>query len=280
MKIGFIGAGKVGVSLGKYLTERKVKVTGYYSRTLKSSIEAAEFTNTRVYEEARFLVEDSDAIFITVPDGAIIKVWDELKVLPIKDKIISHFSGSLSSEVFSDSSRYDAFGYSIHPLFAINDKYHSYKELSKAVFTIEGHEKYLNDLTGLFESFGNEVSVIQAADKTRYHASAAMVSNLYVGLVALGEKMLVDCGFAPEKAHRALAPLIQGNTENILAYGTTDALTGPIERNDLGTILNHLQVLHPKEKEVYKALSGLALEVAEEKHKDRDYKKIKGVIKE
>ena len=49
MNIGFIGAGKVGFSLGKYLTERNVRVSGYYSRNPQSSREAADFTNTRQY---------------------------------------------------------------------------------------------------------------------------------------------------------------------------------------------------------------------------------------
>ncbi|WP_085994216.1 Rossmann-like and DUF2520 domain-containing protein [Oceanobacillus senegalensis] len=280
MKVGFIGAGKVGVSLGKYLTEHNVNVTGYYSKTSKSSIEAAEFTNTSAYQGINDLVEDSDAIFLTVPDGMINKVWEQLKMLPIENKIISHFSGLLSSTVFSDISRHHAFGYSIHPLFAIHDKYHSYKELSKSFFTIEGHERYLNHLSRLFEGFGNQVVVIQAEDKIRYHAAASMVSNLYIGLVSLGEKMLVDCGFTPDKAHQALTPLIQGNTKNILSSGTRDALTGPIERNDSLTIFNHLQVLEPQEKEVYKALSRQVLKVAEEKHTDRDYEKIKEVLKE
>lgn len=132
MKIGFIGAGKVGVSLGKYLTERGVRVVGYYSRTYQSALEAAKFTNTRAYDKISFLVEDSDAIFLAVPDRMISVVWEQLKLLPIENKIISHFSGSLSSAVFSDISRYHAYGYSIHPLFAINDKYNSYKELSQA----------------------------------------------------------------------------------------------------------------------------------------------------
>jgi predicted short-subunit dehydrogenase-like oxidoreductase (DUF2520 family) len=280
MKVGFIGAGKAGVTIGRYLTEHHVHVTGYYSRTLQSSIEAAEFTNTKTYETMKSLVEDSDTIFLTVPDGMIDQVWEQLKRLPIEGKIISHFSGSLSSAVFSDSSAYHAYGYSIHPLFAINDKYHSYKELSKSVITIEGHEKYLNELSLLFEGLGNKVSVIRAEDKVRYHAAATMVSNLYVGLVSMGENILVDCGFSPEAAHQALIPLIQGNTENIVSYGTREALTGPVERNDSGTIRNHLQVLKPQEKEVYQVLSKLVLEIAEEKHKDRNYNEIRRAMNE
>ncbi len=279
MNIGFIGAGKVGVSLGKYLTERGIKVTGYYSKTFQSALEAAKFTNTRAYERIKFLVEDSDAIFLAVPDGTIASVWEQMKMLPIENKIISHFSGSLSSAVFSDIDRYLAYGYSIHPLFAINDKYNSYKELSHAFFTIEGHEKYLPQLQTLFSGFGNRVELIRKEDKTLYHACAAMASNLYVGLVYQCEQILMKCGFSKENAHQALVPLILGNADNIAKYGPKDALTGPIERNDLSTVLEHLASLSGEELEVYKALSGQVLHVAKEKHKNRDYKEIEGAIK-
>lgn len=280
MKIGFIGAGKAGFTLGKYLISHHTAVTGFYSKTSASAIEAAQFTNTKAYADLSQLVQDSDALFLTVPDSEITHVWEQLKCFPIENKIISHVSGSFSSAVFSDIHSYGAYGYSIHPLFPIHDQYESYKELSKAFFTIEGDKKYIDDLFQLFKSFGNEIAVIQEKDKTRYHAAAAIVSNLYVGLVSLGEEMLMSCGFTQDEAHRALTPLIKGNTDNILSSGTTDALTGPIERNDALTISNHLQILNQKEKDVYKVLSRLVLAIAEEKHKDRDYDEIKGVLTE
>lgn len=278
MDIGFIGAGKVGFSLGKYLTERGVRVTGYYSRTPQSSQKAADFTNTRQYLNVRHLVEDSDVIFLAVPDGAISAIWEQLKMLPIQNKIISHFSGSLSSAVFSDIERYHAYGYSIHPLFAINDKYNSYRELSHAFFTIEGHPRYLSQFLRLFESFGNTVEVIEAKDKVRYHASAAMISNLYVGLANLCEQMLRSCGFSSVNAHKALAPLLLGNAENIVKYGVEGALTGPIERNDLSTVSDHLENLTGEEREVYQCLSKQVLKVANAKHPSRDYAALEEVL--
>ena len=50
IKFGFIGAGKVGFSLGKYLKENNINVIGYYSRKLHSSQEAAFFTDTKHFE--------------------------------------------------------------------------------------------------------------------------------------------------------------------------------------------------------------------------------------
>lgn len=278
MTFGFIGAGKVGFSMGKFLTERGIKVTGYYNRTPQSSLEAADFTNTRQYFNIRHLVEDSDAIVLAVPDGAITAIWEQLKMLPIQNKLIIHFSGSLSSMVFSEIERYHAYGYSIHPLLAVHDKYTSYQDLARAMFTLEGHPAYLNQLKVMFENFGNTVEIISARDKVRYHASAAMASNLYVGLVNLCEEMLRSCGFSARNAHKALAPLILGNVNNIVGAGTSGALTGPIERNDVETILTHLEHLTEEEKEIYLSLSLQVLKVAKAKHPERNYDELEGVL--
>ena len=49
MRAGFIGAGKVGFTLGKYLAMHGIEISGYYSRTPASAKEAAEFTQSRYY---------------------------------------------------------------------------------------------------------------------------------------------------------------------------------------------------------------------------------------
>ena len=86
MKAGFIGAGKVGFSLGKYLAENGIQVTGYYSRSSKSARQAAEFTSTKHFTNLTDIVKESDTLFITVPDGAISEVWEHIRKLPIKNK--------------------------------------------------------------------------------------------------------------------------------------------------------------------------------------------------
>ena len=60
MRIGFIGAGKVGFTLGKYFREHGIEVTGYYSRSIQSASEAAEFT-----------IIDSRKDFFSLQRGAV-----------------------------------------------------------------------------------------------------------------------------------------------------------------------------------------------------------------
>ena len=87
MKAGFIGAGKVGFSLGKYLVSNGVAVTGYYSKSLKSAEEAADFTKTKTYNSIASILKDSDTIFVTVPDGIIKKYGIICEIWMLKIKI-------------------------------------------------------------------------------------------------------------------------------------------------------------------------------------------------
>lgn len=274
IKFGFIGAGKVGFSLGKYLKENNIDISGYYSKSQHSSKEAAIFTNTRQYNNLEDLIKNSDAIFITTPDNQIADVWNEVKKLPIKEKLICHCSGSISSEVFSNINNHGAYGYSIHPMFAISDKYNSYKDLSQAFITIEGHEKHLENLKRLFLHLGNDVAIISKENKVLYHAASVTVSNLVLGLINNGVNYLEECGFTKEMAIKALYPLIENNLRNIKERGAVSSLTGPIERGDLSTVINHLNVIREEDKELYRLLSKNILRIAKVKNLHRDYKNL------
>lgn len=282
MKAGFIGAGKVGFSLGKYLKERGTELTGYYSRSNRSAIEAAEFTDTKSYENLADIVNDSDTLFITVPDGAIGTVWEELRNLPIKDKNICHCSGSISSTVFFDAEEKGASAYSIHPIYAINDKKKSYKELEKAYFSMEGSDNHLKQMKELFQSFGNKVIVISKDKKSLYHCAAVTVSNHIAALADLGISMLIECGFQREEAKEALAPLLEGNARSVAMLGPEKALTGPVERGDTLTVEGHLRALKDageKQELIYRLLSDRLIEIAHKKHPDRDYEPLEKIIR-
>ncbi|MGL5352403.1 MAG: Rossmann-like and DUF2520 domain-containing protein [Clostridium sp.] len=274
IKIGFIGAGKVGFSLGKYLVVNNITVTGYYSRNEDSSKKASIFTGTKQFKDINELINESDTIFITTPDGEIKNVWNEIKKLSIKNKVICHCSGSISSEIFSNINQYGAYGYSIHPMFAISDKHNSYKLLNNAFVTVEGNPKFAEKISSIISSFGNEVLIINNNNKALYHAASVTVSNLVLGLINTGVKHLEQCGFDESTAIKALEPLISFNINNIKEKGIVNSLTGPIERGDVETIKGHCNVLNLEDEVVYKALSRNILEVAKMKNNNKDYKNI------
>ena len=251
MRIGFVGAGKVGFTLGKYMSERNVCVSGYYSRSEESARQASVFTHTKYYKTLEDLIGSSDALFLTVPDGAIEDVWNSIKRYSLTGKFICHCSGVMTSAVFSEINQMGAFGYSIHPLFAIHSRSQSYQEISQAYFTIEGPEAHIGFWKDFFENLGNPVRIIRAEQKALYHGAAVFASNLVTGLFEAGVSLLMDCGFDRESGEAALKPLFLHNCQSVARVGTAAALTGPVERADEKTIQKHLNVLPPEEKEIY-----------------------------
>ena len=271
MQIGIIGAGKVGCSLGKYLKDAGVTVTGYFSRTVESAQEAADFTQTKVFANVQDLVKASDTLFITTPDGSIGDVWDCIAKLSIQNKIICHFSGSLSSVVFSGIEKTGASGCSIHPMLAFSDRFSSYRQLNEAYMTIEGQETAVNVVRELFERLGNSVCRIDSDKKELYHCAASIVSNQVIALYTMGTDQLVKCGFDREDAAKLVTPLVRNNVESMLADGVVNALTGPVERNDTGTVEKHLKALEGDDREVYRLLAKRLVKISEEKNPERDY---------
>ncbi len=272
MQTGIIGAGKVGCSLGKYFVLHGLSLSGFFDVNPESARAAAAFVFAGSFENLEDLVLKSDALFLTVPDSRITSVWNQVRECPIEGKMICHCSGALSAgEAFPGIEYSGAFGYSVHPLFAVSDRLNSYKELSHAYFTIEGDDSHLDDIVSIFTSLGNPVRTISAEDKVKYHCAAAICSNQVVALIQESLDLLKECGFDEDSALKALRPLIMGNVSNVLAKGTAAALTGPVERGDEGTVQKHLGCLNEEDRLLYRLLSKKLTAIGKRKNPDRDY---------
>ena len=156
-------------------------------------------------------------------------------------------------------------------MYAFSSKFTSYEQLNHVIFTAEGDFYALSVVGDIFRKAGNKVCVMESAKKTRYHASASMISNLMIGLYEMSIQMLMDCGFSREDAVALTTPLVQNNIKALLHSSPEEALTGPIERGDTETVKKHLSVLTEAEKEVYLRLGEMVLEIAGRKNPERDY---------
>lgn len=280
--IGFLGAGNVGCSMGKYLSEHGFPISGYYSRTKESALAAAQFTNSSCYSSLDELIEASDTLFIAVNDDMIHSVWDRIvetaNPQQLHSKIICHFSGSLSSDVFFPLHGIEICPASVHPMLAFPDRFHSWKALSDAFFTIEGEETALSYFSQMFQTTGNSVSILSADKKPLYHTAASMISNHVIALLDIGLSLFMDCGFSKKDAYKACAPLIRGNIENVLSNDTLSALTGPIERGDIKTVKKHWKSLDKETAKLYCLLGKRQLALAAKKHTQTDFSTIKALF--
>lgn len=284
MKIGFVGAGKAGCSLGKYFSEygkmANVQVTGYYSLLEDDSRWAAEFTNSTYYADMDLLVSASDIVILSTPDGAIKDTWNAIHKEQIDDKIFCHLSGSLSSDIFSGIEHYHAYGISVHPFFAFSNRDSVYKQLHKVSFTLEGHPVAVDVFGKIFSNLNNPTIQIKKDLKPCYHAAASLLSNHVIAVLHTGYDLLMQCGFSEEEARTFSSLLVKENVENVLDFGCVKALTGPIERKDVETVKKHFEVLNESQRRIYKACGRELIEIAQEKNPDEDYESFKEIMSE
>ena len=103
MKIGIIGAGRVGCSIGKYLRTKDIELAGYYDVDSAAAKEAAEFTRTENFDSLKQLADQSQIIFITTPDSFIISVsFFEVKIKNRRKKTAIYISAFVFSKKWEE----------------------------------------------------------------------------------------------------------------------------------------------------------------------------------
>jgi predicted short-subunit dehydrogenase-like oxidoreductase (DUF2520 family) len=285
LRVGFVGAGKAGTSLGKYISVRiaeqgktGVSLAGYFSLNHDSARFAAELTDSAAFDSDVRLAEASDLVFFSVPDGKIASAFVELARrsadarIDLSGKMFAHLSGSLSSRAFNLAG---PCAFSLHPACALIDREESWRLLRETCFVFEGTDDARARISPLLELLGNPLGTIAPEQKVLYHAACVFLSNFSVALAAEGTGLLASCGLDSEISSKFLETLFLGNARNVARRGPTAALTGPAERGDADTIREHIDALSELDDEslteVYRGLTKILLRVAHEKHPDRNY---------
>ena len=261
--IAFVGAGKVGCSLARFLADGKhASLAGFFSRSRESAEAAAAFAGGRAFGSLDELVRDADVVLVTTPDAAIAGVASQLAELDLRGRVVAHCSGATGSDALEACRHAGAVTASCHPLYAVSSRFDSWHELGRCWFTLEGDDVACETLEGLLDGAGARHARIDASRKPRYHAAAVMASNLVVGLYDMAVDELVACGFDRMDAEAALAPLFLGNAKHVAGAGIVDSLTGPAARGDEGTIERHLACLDGDARAVYELLTQRCREIA------------------
>ena len=280
MKIGFVGAGRVGFSLGKFLSVHGCEISGYYSRSAASAQAAAEFIGTKRFDSLSGLCRESSVIVLTVPDGELRGVYAQLSSEDIGGRLLCHCSGAMSAgEVFTDIEKRGAHGCSVHPLFPVSDRYCSYKQLGRAYFCLEGSSDGTGFWSDTLTALGIHTRIIDTDVKARYHAACTVMSNLVCALADESLSLMLSCGFEKDEALAALRPLAVSNIDRIFSTDPVTALTGPVERNDVETVRKHLDCLtDSSDRDIYTAASLRLTEMAQQSRSEQDYTEMKRLL--
>jgi len=260
-KICLIGLGKLGSHL-YYSINRTKKFRVYYSvKNSRAKIIPAKLNECGI-------------IFICTGDSGIAKAVKELsaKKFNLRDKIIFHTSGALSSDVLSPLKKKGAYTGSFHPVqtFEVRVTDHN-KKLNGIYIVLEGDIKAAAKAKEIVKSLRSKAVVLNSGDKVLHHINSVFTSNYLIAYLSIIEKISQDLsiiykdkkilknGFNKSSFFNIYKPLIEQTIRNIKAKGTVQSLTGPVERNDLDIIKLHLKTLKERIPELlpYYTLMGI-----------------------
>lgn len=266
--LNIIGPGRVGRSLGALLQRAGLcMVQDVLSAEIATAESAASFIGAgravRVLRDMRA----ADVWLLTPPDAAIAQVATALAAAGQlrKDDVVFHCSGSQPSSLLAPLAEKGAFIASVHPLKSFADPAMAVQTFKGTYCAVEGDAEALKQLTPLFGQLGAQVTVIDAAGKTLYHAASVLVCNDLTALMEAGLRAYERAGIERDTAQKMMEPLVRETLNNVFALGTTRALTGPVARGDADVLARQLAALNtldPRIADAYRALNHIALDLA------------------
>lgn len=268
--IGIAGSGRVAQAIGRLLREQGEPVTSIAGRDPEHTREAAAFIGGGVEAvPLGELPQRASGLLIAVSDSSLGEVARVLAAGASCQGIALHTCGSAGPEALLPLRTLGFACGTLHPLQTISSPEQGLAALPGAAFAVSGDAPATNWAEHLAGCLGGTVLRIPAEARPLYHAAAVMASNYVVALIDAARGMLVEAsGADPEAALRALAPLVRAAVANTLERGPEAALTGPIERGDLGTLWLHLEALAPAPphiRELYRAAGLHTLKLARRK---------------
>jgi predicted short-subunit dehydrogenase-like oxidoreductase (DUF2520 family) len=283
-----VGSGKVGTSLGWFLSRRGYPLVGIAGRNRETAEAAARLVGTDVFTDRAWeITPRAEVVFITTPDGAISGTCEELlKNDGFKENaVVLHCSGSLPSTIlsFGEKGRYHTG--SLHPLQSFAAFKTDWNPFRGIIAAVEGDAEAIAVAREMANDLGATPLEIRTEAKSLYHAAAVVASNYLVSLMDLSLRLMADAGISGKNAIDVLYPLVRGTLSNIEEVGIPEALTGPIARGDVETVTDHLTKMAtatPDLIPIYKSLGRHTIKLALDKKtvSQSAAKKLREILKE
>lgn len=220
MDIELHGTGRAAGALALAAVRAGHTITSVYGRS-----EAASATLASVVEPSG---GDPGLRLIAVSDDAIEVVARSLSSADPVPTV--HVSGSVTIDALAPLT--PAPIGSFHPLQTLPDAETGAARLAGAWIAITADEPFASVLDEFAASLGARPFRLADRDKALYHAAAAASANFPLAALGLAERLYAEAG-VPFDAAR---PLVEAIVANAFTLGPEAAITGPIAREDVGTV--------------------------------------------
>ena len=256
LRVGFIGAGRLGTALAWSFAEHGLRVVAVASMIPADAERlAAPVAGCSIAANGQEVVDGCDLVFVTTPDGAIAGTCGQFRWRPGMAAV--HCSGVTDVSALDHAARAGAMSGGFHPMQTFGDPAAAVRSLPGCTITIEAEEPLNTTLVGFAERLECRVNRLPPGMRGRYHAAAGYTSQFINALFAEASKIWQSWGATEEDAVRALLPLARGTLASIASAGIAEGMPGPVSRGDVGSIEKHvaaLSSLGPEVMEFYRVV--------------------------
>ncbi len=282
-KIAFIGAGKIAYSIIPCILEKGYKLEWIIEKNeaqLKRTVDKFNPKNFDV--KIKQTIQSADIFVLAVNDDQIQDTANRIAALASDfiNKLFIHLSGAKNLSVLKSLKDKNASVVSCHIL----QTFPSFERQNIFGVYAAIQEDNLNQNTkrmfyDLLKNLELRYFKLKEEEKTIYHLAAVFISNLIVANFEIADELLNSLESELPPTEEIFSALALNTLFNISESGIEKALSGPLERGDVATIKNHLNIIPNNQiKLIYKNLSTKILETAKRKG-SLDNKKYNEILK-
>jgi len=256
LKLGFVGAGRVGTGLASGFARAGVEVVALASRSVASAQALAKRVPGARVCAPQEVADRVDVVFLTVPDDAIEAVASRIKWRA--GSACVHCSGAAELDTLRKAVADGALAGGFHPLHMFGEAGESAGALAGCAIALAGPDTLVEKLERLARILDAKPLRLPEGGRALYHAAANFSGAFAIALIQETIALWGKLGIAEADALAALLPLLRGTADNVEKLGAAGGLGSAIARGDAGTIRRHLNVLAreaPDSLELYRILS-------------------------
>lgn len=239
LRIGIIGAGRVGAVLGAALRAAGHTIVSVAGESDASRQRAAELLPGVPVDKPSAVARGCEVLLLTVPDDMLTNVVTVLADSGAirSDQFVVHTSGKHGLAALAAAAARGARVVAMHPAMTFTGTSVDLPRLPGCVYgaTAPATERAFTEQ--MIGDLGGIAMWVPEDKRTLYHAGLAHGANHLVTLVSQALELLSAAG--GDNPAATLRPLLTAALDNALEHGDT-ALTGPIVRGDVNTIRGHL----------------------------------------
>lgn len=255
LRVGVVGAGRVGAVLGAALDAAGHRVVAVSSRSDTRRV-AALLPDVPIVAPAR-VPAGVDLVLLAVPDDALPQLVAELADAGafVAGQLVAHTSGRHGLAALEPAVRAGARPLALHPVLPFTGTRDDLARLTGIAYGVTAPDDLRPVAQALVDDLAGELVWVAEQRRALWHAALAHGANHLTSLVASSADLLRLAG--AEHPERVLAPLLDAALSGALRQGD-DALTGPVVRGDAGTLRAHLEVLAAVAPEVLPSYLAMA----------------------